>query len=79
MAAENDWPAVVKKLSRARKVWSRMSRILSRKGSALRVPGLFFNSVVKAVLLFGVETYVVTPRSGKALGGFQTQVARRLT
>ena len=41
--------------------------------------GLFFKDVVQAVLLFGVETWVITPRMVKALGGFQTQVVRRLT
>ena len=35
--------------------------------------------MIHAVLLFGAYTWVVTPHIGKALGGFQTQVARRLT
>ena len=78
-AADDDWPAVVKNLSQARKVWSRMPRILSREGVALRVSGLFFKFVVQAVLLFGAETWVVTPRMGKALGGVHTRVARRMT
>ena len=39
----------------------------------------FFKAVVQAVLIFGSETWVVTPRMVKALGGFQTQVERRLT
>ena len=30
-------------------------------------------------MLFGSETWVVTPRMGRVLGGFQDQVARRLT
>ena len=40
--------------------------------------GFFFKSVVQAVLLFGSETWVATPRMGRVLGGFQDQVARRL-
>ena len=35
--------------------------------------------MIQAVLLFGAETWVVTPCMGTALGGFQTQVVRRLT
>ena len=31
------------------------------------------------MLLFGAETWVVTPRMGRVLGGFQDQVERRLT
>ena len=69
---------MAKKLSWARKVWSRMSRILRREGSVPRVSGFFFKDMVQAVLLFGAENWVVAPRMGKALGGFQTQVKRRL-
>ena len=55
-AAENDWPAVVNNLSRARGVWRSMTRILSREGAQPRVSGFFFKAVVQAVLLFGSET-----------------------
>ena len=60
-AADNDWPTVVKNLTRSRKVGSRMSRILSREGAASQVSGFFFKAVVQAVLIFGAETWVVTP------------------
>ena len=57
LEADNNWPAVVKNLAQARKVWSRMSHIISREGAALRVPGIFLKAVVQAVLLFGAETW----------------------
>ena len=38
-----------------------------------------FKAIVQAVLLFGSETWVVTPRMGRVLGGLQDQVAQRLT
>ena len=41
--------------------------------------GFFFKAVVQVVLLFGEETWVVPSFMGKYLGGFHTQVARRLT
>ena len=44
-----------------------------------QVYGFFFKAVIQAVLIFGSETWVVTPRMGKVLGRFQTQVDRRLT
>ena len=56
-----------------------MSRILSREGETPQVSRLFFKAVIQAVLIFGVETWVVTPRMGKTLGGFRTQVERLLT
>ena len=55
-----------------------MTRILSREGAEPRVSGFFFKAVVQAMLLFGLETWVVIPRTGWALGEFQYQVARRL-
>ena len=56
-----------------------MARILRREGAEPRVSGFFFKAVVQAVLLFGTETWVVTPHMGRVLGGFQDHVARRLT
>ena len=41
--------------------------------------GFFSKAVLQAVLLFGLDTWVATPRMGRALGRFQDQVARRLT
>ena len=41
--------------------------------------GFFFKAIVQAVLLFVLETWVVTTRMGKALRGFQAQVAIWLT
>ena len=74
--ADDDCPAVVRNLSWERAVWRRMAHILSREGAAPRVSGFFFKDVVQALLLFGSETWVVTPQMGKSLGGFQAQVAR---
>ena len=53
MAADDDWPAVVRNLSRARAVWKRMTRILSREGAELQVYVFFFKAVVQEMLIFG--------------------------
>ena len=79
LAADNDWTSVVRNLERARAVWKRMSRIISREGAAPRVSGFFLKAVVQAVLLFGAETWMATPRMVRVLGGFQDQVARNMT
>ena len=75
---EGHWPEMVSNLSQAKIVWSRMLRILSREGATPRVSGFFFKAVIQAVLLFGAETWVVTPCMGTSLGVFKTQVERRL-
>ena len=78
-ATDDNWSVMVRNLSQAKKFWIRMSRILIREGAAPRVFGLFFKAVIQAVLIFGEETWVITPRTGKALEWFQNQAARWLT
>ena len=41
--------------------------------------GTFFKAVTQAVLLFGAETWVLTPSMYQALSSFQHRVARRIT
>ena len=70
LASDNDWPAVIRNLTKARAVWRRMARILIREGERTRVSGFFFKAIVWSVLLFGAETWVVTPHMGWVLGFF---------
>ena len=41
--------------------------------------GTFFKAMTQAVLLFGVETWVLTLRMEQSLSSFQHKVAGRLT
>ena len=61
-SGDDDWPAVAGKLAKARNSWGRLTRILSREGADKRISRKFFKSVVKQVLLFGEEMWVLTPR-----------------
>ena len=45
-AADDNWPALVNNLARARKVWNSMPHIISREGTTPRVSGFFFKAVV---------------------------------
>ena len=56
-----------------------ITRIFSSEGVELRVSGFFFKAVVQVLLLFGAETWVVTPRMDRVLGRFQDQVEQWLT
>ena len=53
--------------------------MLDREGADARLAGKFYAAVAQAVLLFGSETWVVTPRILKALEGFHHQVAQRIS
>ena len=78
-AADNDWPVVVKNLAQARKFCSRMSRILSREVAALRVSGFFLRPWSRRYYSSGRRPVWSTPAWARPWGGFQTQVARRMT
>ena len=56
LATDDNWLAVVRKLNRVKKFWSRMLYLLSREGAAPQVSRLFFKAVIQVVLLFGAET-----------------------
>ena len=60
-AADNDWPVIVGNLKKSRKSWAQLTSILVREGANPRVSGMFFKAVLQTVLLFGSETWVLTP------------------
>ena len=66
-------------LVKGRKSWGRLQGILSREGATKRVSGNFCKAVVQQVLLFGAETWVVSPMMERALSAFIHGAARRLT
>ena len=78
-AGENDWLAVVGNLRKPRKSWGRLSWILRLEGAHLKVLGHFYIAVAQSVLLFGAETWVLTPRMEQDIDSFQQRVAGRIT
>ena len=56
-----------------------MVKILGREGAEKRTAGKLYVVVVQAVLLFGAETWVVTPRLEKALEGFHHRAVRSMS
>ena len=65
-ALDDDFPEVVVGLWKAWKSWARLLRIMVREGASNRVPGMLFNVVVQAVMILGVETWVINPHIGQA-------------
>ena len=56
--------AVVHNLRRAQKKWERLSRVLEREVRDARNLVIIYVVVVQAVLLYGLETWVMTPQIG---------------
>ena len=78
-AGDDNWPEVAGNLVKSQKSWGRLSRILSSEGADKRVLGNFFKAVVQAVLMFGAETWVLTPRIEQDLKSFLHGAALRIT
>ena len=74
-AGDDNWLVVAGNLQKARKSWGRILRILSREGADPKISGHFYKAVVSAVLLFGEEKWVLTPRMDRDLSSFQHRVA----
>jgi hypothetical protein len=64
---------------KAQQRWAYISRILSQEGATPRISAIFYKAVVQTVLLFGSESWVLTPSMLGKLEGFHQQIARRLT
>ena len=75
---EYDWLAVVGNLGKAQKSWGQLSWILSREWADTKVSGNFYKVVAQAVVLFGVDRWVLTPRMEWDLESFQHRVSQRI-
>ena len=70
---------VIFNLHKAWRRWSHLSIILGREGANPKISGCFYIAVVKDILIFGLEMWLVTPKMGRILGFFHHKVARRLS
>ena len=76
--SDYDWPSFLSNLRNAWKKWDRLSRVMEWEGVDTRTTGNLYMALVQAVLLFGLETLVISPRIGRILGGYRHQVVRRM-
>ena len=75
---DNDSQAMRSNLKKARKSWAQVSRVLRAENASPKVCGVFYKATVQAVLLFGSETWKLSPLSLKSLEGFHIRAARRM-
>ena len=77
-AIYDDWTAVVGNLREAKRSWERLTKVLSREGADPKVSRTFYIAVTQAVLLLGLETWVLTAGKEKSLESFQTRFAQKI-
>ena len=78
-ADNNEWTEVVRNLLRSRHKWMRPTWLLSREGADAGTLGHIYLAVVQLVLLYGSETWVLTPHMHRMWNGFHHRVACILT
>ena len=70
------WAAVYQKLSKARRWWVMVARVLSNTVSMVQARGIMYKAVEQLVLLYISETWVVTGYMIKVLEVFHHRSAR---
>ena len=48
--SDDDWPAFIRNVEKACRVWSRLGKLLWREGAEPRVSDMFYRAVVQEVL-----------------------------
>ena len=76
---DDDTPAAMRQLARARDTWRRFNAVLSRQGASARTRGYFYKAVVQAILLYGSESWTLPESTLRNLRSFHSRVARHLT
>ena len=75
----DDWPDVWRNITRARSVWGRLRTLLQREGTDPRVAEMFYREVVQAILLYGLETWVLLTEMERKVEGTHTRFLRNIT
>ena len=76
--SDDDWAAVLRKTRKARQVWGWLGKLLWKEGAELAVSEIFYRAVVQAVLLFGVETWVLSAPMMQILEGAHVGLLRQV-
>ncbi len=75
---DNNTQAMRGNLKKACKNWGQVSRVLRAENASPKVCGVFYKATVQAVLLFGSETWKLSPLSLKSLEGFHIRAVHRM-
>jgi hypothetical protein len=74
-----DNQAMRSNLKKARGCWAWVSRVLRAENATPKTCGMFYKATVQAVLLYGSETWSLTPLSMKRLEGFHIRATWRMS
>ncbi len=66
-------------LRKASGCWARVSHVLRAENASPQTGGVFYKATVQAVLLYGSETWSLSPSSVKRLEGFRIRATWQMT
>ena len=75
---DDDIQAIRTQLRKARATWARVGQVLRSENASPRVAAKFYKAMVQAVLLYGSETWVLSPTALARLEGFHIRAAYRM-
>ena len=73
-----DRTSIVRNLQRARRKWGIFSHLSVQEGNDTRNSGRFDVAVFQSILIFGLDSWVITPRILWELGRLHNWVAQRI-
>lgn len=76
---DSDWPTLYHNLSKARRQWSCIARVLVTEHVQPKAAGMFYKAVVQSILLYCSETWVLEDRMVDTLAAFHHAVAHHLS
>jgi hypothetical protein len=74
-----DNQAMQSNLGKAHGCWAQVSRVLRAENATPKTCGMFYKATVQAMLLYGSETWSLSPSSMKRLEGFHIRTAWQIS
>ncbi len=73
---DNNTQVMQANLAKAHKSWGQVSCVLRAENALHKICGMFYTATIQVVLLFGSESWKLSPSSLKSLEGFHIRAAR---
>ena len=74
-----DWTVLQRNINQAWRVWGRLGKILRREGEGPKVVAMVYREVTQVVLLFGMETWVLSSIMDRTVEGTHIRFLRQIT
>ena len=68
--SDDTWPGLIHNLRRVWQKWAWLYRVLISQGADARTSGRIYVTAVQAVMLYGLDTWVMTRCIGRVWEGF---------